>query len=92
MSTPAKKSSYSYTGHTTIHGRVVIERRRSLEADKNEKNRRMILVDATFYLHNTERTTADSLPCIFKYFQQSDDEFNEKNDPEVFDISANVSV
>ncbi|KAE9383153.1 hypothetical protein BT96DRAFT_1027346 [Gymnopus androsaceus JB14] len=81
-------SSPNFFGAVTVHGRAIIERCRYQTPDKPNNS---IFLDANLYLHSSDKSTCDPIIGIITYFMHKD-EFSEGNDPEVFDVSANIMI
>lgn len=88
MSTPSSSTSSSkltWSGSAVVNGRAVLAFRRYFTPATPSNG---LLFDVYLYLRGAE--LAENMTGLCYYFKQSNDDFNKDNNPEVFDITANV--
>ncbi|KAE9384216.1 hypothetical protein BT96DRAFT_1100515 [Gymnopus androsaceus JB14] len=83
---PAPKSLSSWSGSAVVHGRAVLTCRRYLTP---EKPNNALLFDVNLYLYGS--TSADHIVGLCFYFKQANDRFDSEDEPEVADVTANIT-
>ena len=84
---PAPKSLSSWSGSAVVHGRAVLTCQRYLTPEKPNNS---LLFNVNLYLYGS--TSADHIVGRCFYFKQANDLFDSEDEPEVADVTANVSI